>query len=367
MKIVVLGLRGFPNIQGGVETHCKKLYPLIAAAGHEVIVIARSPYAGEKPYEYNGVKILPISCPRQKFLEAFAHTFFGLFTAKKLNPDILHIHAVGPAIMIPLARLMGFKVVLTHHGPDYERKKWNKFAKFILKTGECFGCRAANAVICIAPNIAADVKRKYGVDATVVPNGVAMPQILGTGEALNKYGLRKGKYLLSVGRFVPEKGFHDLIEAFSGAGLGNDWKLAIAGDADHQDAYSRDLKEKAQASAGVVLTGFLTGAPLAELYENAGLFVLPSYYEGLPIALLEALSYGLSCIVSGIPANRNVKMEDSRFFKPGDIAGLAAKIREFTAFPLSEAARREQLAMISAEYAWPKIAAQTLEVYRSLR
>ena len=386
MKIAVLGTRGFPNVQGGVEVHCENLYPRLVKRGCEVVVFGRAPYlknrdspiqqgkrhGGTVPIFYKGVKIIPLACPKNKFLEAFVHTFIGIFAAKKLNPDILHIHAVGPSIMVPLGRLLGMKVVMTHHGPDYERKKWAGPAKAILRMGEALGVRCANAVICISQVIADGVKKKYGRDAVVIPNGVAIPEILSSEDALRKYGLEKGRYILAVGRFVPEKGFGELIEAFEKvgsqeSGVGSEWRLVIVGKADHEDEYSRSLKEKAAKNPNIVLTGFLSGKPLQELYSHAGLFVLPSYYEGLPIALLEAMSYGLSCIVSDIPANREVGLAENRYFKAGDIESLRRKIKEFIASgPLGGQERTGQIKRIAGKYDWDAIAGRTLEVYTSV-
>ncbi|MFA6217704.1 MAG: glycosyltransferase family 4 protein [Candidatus Omnitrophota bacterium] len=404
MKIVVLGTRGFPQIQGGVEAHCENLYPRLVKIGCEVTVFGRAPYleqckkgdspqsAGTVPFFYQGVKISPLSCPKNKFLEAFVHTFKGIFAAKKLKPDILHIHAIGPSLCVPFARMLGLKVVMTHHGPDYERKKWNAFAKGILKLGEKWGVRYANQVITISNTIAGQITAKYGRKAVIIPNGVAIPQILESEESLKKFGLEKGKYVLAVGRFVPEKGFEDLMEAWkiasaptaprndtrgrapgndTGAvGHGNDkgveWKLVIVGDADHEDEYSRKLKEKAKGVRNVVLTGFLSGQPLAELYSHAGLFVLPSYYEGLPIVLLEAMSYGLSCVVSDIHANREVALTNERYFKPGNIEELAKKINEFVNKPLTKEENDVQRELIANNYNWDKIAEQTLAVYKSV-
>ena len=146
----------------------------------------------------------------------------------------------------------------------------------------------------------------------------------------------------------------------------DDWKLVIVGKADHEDKYSRSLKKKAENNKNIILTGFLTGKPLRELYSHAGLFVLPSYYEGLPIVLLEAMSYGLSCIASDIPANRNVGLDDDRFFKPGDVNAIAAKIEEFINKPFKEEERERQIYMITEQYNWGKIAEDTLKVYKSV-
>jgi glycosyltransferase involved in cell wall biosynthesis len=372
MRIVVLGTRGFPNVQGGVEAHCENLYPHLVKRGCEVVILARKPYVNSAIDTYEGVKLIPLYCPKNKFLEAFLHTFYGVFVAMMIRPDILHFHAVGPSLFIPLARLFGLKVVMTNHGPDYQRKKWGKLAKAILELGEKLGSKWANSIICISKSIADNIRRKYNRDAVVIPNGVVIPQISQRDDVLRKYALENGKYLLSVGRFVPEKGFHDLIDAFDGLKTHgsqphtNGWKLVIVGDADHPDKYSLGLKEQAKKNENIILTGFLKGKPLQELYSHAGLFVLPSYYEGLPIVLLEAMSYGLSCIASDIPANRNVELPEDRYIKVGNIEALSTKIKEFTNMPLSLEERRAQVNMIAQKYDWGKIADRLLGVYRQV-
>lgn len=366
MKVVVLGTRGFPDVQGGVEKHCENLYPELVKRSCEVTVFTRAPYVNPAKNEYKGVKLVPLKCHRSKHLEAFTHTFKGVLAAKKLKPDILHIHAVGPSLFVPFAGILGLRTVMTHHGPDYARKKWNGFARAVLRWGERNGCKNAKAVICISEAIAKDVRRKFKRDVEVIPNGVMIPQETQGTEALERFGLAKGKYILAVARFVPEKGLHDLIEAFKviQEQSPSEWKLVIAGDADHEDKYSLDLKRKAAENPNIVLTGFLSGGPLQELYSHAALFVLPSYYEGLPIVLLEAMSYGLSCIVSDIPANKEVALAQERYFRPGDIKAIAFKIEQFINKPLSEEEKSRQLDFITQGYDWEKIAAETLAVYK---
>ncbi len=365
MKIIVLGTRGFPNIQGGVEKHCEELYPRLVALGCQVTVIARAPYTGVKPYEHQGVTIHPLSCPKQKFLEAFVHTFLGILKAKQLKTDVLHIHAIGPSLFVPLARLLGFKVVMTHHGPDYDRKKWNTFAKIILKLGERWGVACAHQVIAISQAIAQSILEKYGRQVEVIPNGVIVSQQRKEDGVLKKYGLQSGKYILAVGRFVPEKGFNDLVESFHQLLLTeqNHWKLVIVGDSDHEDDFSRELKNRSQSIPNVVLTGFQSGKPLQELYSHAGHFVLPSYHEGLPIVLLEALSYGLSCLVSDIPANRELDLEPERYFNPGDIDLMTYRLKEFLDRPATQEQRRQRIQKIKEKYDWSHIAQRTFNVY----
>jgi glycosyltransferase involved in cell wall biosynthesis len=371
MKIAVVGTRGFPGVQGGIENHCEQLYTYLAKNGCDITVFTREAYVAPNIRTYKGVSLISLSSPKNKFLEAFVHTFKGVIKARKLKPDILHIHAIGPSFFTPLARALGMKVVVTNHGPDYKRKKWPLPAKLFLRLCESIGMRFANEIITISQNISDDIKQKFGRNATVIPNGVEIPPLTDTQNVLEKFALQRKKYILAVGRFVPEKGFDYLIDAFNELQVSSHksqlggWKLVIVGDADHEDKYSRDLKAKASKNSDIVLTGFLTGQSLQEIYSHAGLFVLPSYYEGLPIALLEAMSYGLSCIASDIPANRNIELDEDRFFKAGDIDSLSQKIREFINKPWEEE-RKKQIDMIAEKYSWKKIADETLKVYKKI-
>ncbi|MBI5207289.1 MAG: glycosyltransferase family 4 protein [Candidatus Firestonebacteria bacterium] len=362
IKIAVTGTRGFPDIQGGVETHCEQLYPGLVKLGCDVTVFTRKPYITSNINIYNGVKLISIDCPKNKFLEALVHTFRSILEAKKINPDILHIHAIGPSLFALLARVLGMNVVVTNHGPDYKRKKWTLPAKFFLKFCEMIGVLFANEIIAITSDISNNIKLSYGKNSVIIPNGVNIPCYLETEEVLKKFDIEKGKYILTVGRFVPEKGFIDLIEVFNSSEY-NNWKLVIAGNADHEDKYSLNLKAEANKNSNIILTGFLTGESLQEIYSHAGLFVLPSYYEGLPIVLLEAMSYGLSCIASNIPANKNIELSEDRFFKSGDIKTLEIKIKKFIDNPLSDEERKKQINMIAERYDWEKIANKTLDVY----
>jgi glycosyltransferase involved in cell wall biosynthesis len=363
---VVLGLRGFPDVQGGVEKHCEHLTVELARLGCDVTVLTRRPYVRPGIERYHGVRLLALPAVRQRSLEAPLHTLLGVFAARRLRPDVLHLQAIGPALWAPLARLLGLRVVVTHHGPDYEREKWGGLAKAVLRLGERLGVSFAHRVIAIAPNIAARLEERFHRRAAVIPNGVVLPTPRHTTAVLKKFGLAPRRYFLAVGRYVPEKNFCDLIEAFGRLRLAG-WKLVIAGREDHASAYGQRIRSLAAATPGVVLTGFVSGRPLEELYSHAGLFVLPSSYEGLPLVLLEALSYGLPCVVSDIPANRAVDagLEPGRFFRAGDIAGLARVLSAWATKPFSAAQRRRVRGILGSRYNWKRIAAQTLEVYRT--
>ncbi len=359
--VLVLGLRGFPNVPGGVETHAENLYPLIVSMGIKVICVTRSPYHDQR--SWSGIEFLRIWAPRSKFLEAILHSILAVIRAAFIRPDVVHIHAVGPSLVVPLARLLGLKVVVTHHGPDYDREKWSAFAKGALRLGEWCGMKFANEAIVISPVIAELVRERYGVESTIIPNGVRLPVLDSDVSYLDKHGLQSGQYVLLVSRFVPEKRHFDLIEAFERAAIAVP-KLALVGDADHPDNYEKALKERAAANPDIVLTGFIGGSELRAVFQYARVFVLPSSHEGLPISLLEALSFGLPCLASGIAANRSVGLDDDSYFELGNIDQLAQKITAISKQSWSDADRDRTRQWVSENYDWNRIARQTAEVYR---
>jgi glycosyltransferase involved in cell wall biosynthesis len=365
MRVTVIGLRGFPNVQGGVETHAEHLFPLLVELGCEVDVITRAPYqSAEIGTQWKGVRFHRLWAPKSKGLEAILHTLLGvLYAALVRRPDVLHIQAIGPALMVPLARLLGLRVVVTHHGPDYDRQKWGCFAKLALQLGERSGMRCSNGRIVISEVIRSLVRRKHGCDSTLIPNGVVLPTMPDSVGALARFGLEPGKYVLLVSRLVPEKRHLDLIEAFQRAALPG-WKLAIVGASDHPDAYVRQVLDTSAAISAVACTGLQTGLALRELYSHAGIFVLPSSHEGLPIAMLEALSYGLPVIASDIPANLEVELPAEHYFPLGDVGALAARLKVFADQPLTTEVRELRRKWVSERFDWRDIARRTLAVYR---
>ncbi|MDG5491111.1 glycosyltransferase family 4 protein [Psychroserpens sp. SPM9] len=363
MKIIVLGTRGIPDILGGVETHCEELYPRISKLGHDVTIITRTPYVKDRTViAYKGVRLKHIFAPKQKSIEAIIHTFLGVMYAGFKRPDVLHIHAVGPMIMTPLARLLGLKVVVTNHGPDYDRQKWGKLAKTILKLGESFGTRTAHKPIVISNVIKSILEKKYNRhDAVLIYNGVTIPKLAEHDDYIHSLGLEKHQYIIAVGRFVEEKGFSDLIKAYSN--ITTPYKLVLVGDADHETIYSKQLKKEAK-EAGVILTGFIKGEQLHQIFSHAQLFVMPSYHEGLPIALLEAMSYNLNVLVSDIPANLEVALDESHYFEVGNIEAISGSILNALKHPSK--AKIDNSKLILEKYNWDTIAEDTISVYKSL-
>ncbi|HVO45943.1 MAG TPA: glycosyltransferase family 4 protein [Steroidobacteraceae bacterium] len=363
MKILVLGVRGIPNVPGGVETHAEELYERIAGLGCDVEVVVRTPYVPANQTPPEGVRLRRIWAPSIPGPEALIHSLLGVLYAGIARPDILHIHAVGPAIVTPIARLLGLHVVVTHHGPDYDRDKWGWFARLILRAGEHAGMHYSHARIAISKVIADLIRAHCDRGSDLIPNGTIPADMQAQTSELERYGLTSGRYFLQVSRIVPEKRQLDLIDAYVASGQ-KEWKLVLVGPADVSD-YSRRVTVAAEA-AGVVLAGLKKGAALKQLYSHAGGFVLPSSHEGLPIAILEALSYGLPVIASNIPANLEIGLDADSYFPVGDLGALTHKLQRMTQTPQDEATRDARKRWVAERYDWSRIAVQTLDVYRKV-
>lgn len=359
--VCVVGLRGLPGVMGGVETHCEELLPRIAERQPdlEIEVVARSPYVPRDAASFRGVRVTPLFSPRGKHVEAIVSTVVGVFYAWRRGADIVHIHAVGPALVAPLARLLGMQVVFTHHGADYVRAKWGSFAKTVLRLGELLGTKSANAVIAVAPSLAQQLKRSYPAQAgkvRYVPNGApALEQCSSGAAVLERFGIQRRQFVLSVGRLVPEKAHDLLIDAFRRSH--NKYKLVIVGEADHESAYSLSLRQRMDSD--VVFAGAQPRTVLRELYSTAALFVLASSHEGLPISALEAGALGCPMLLSNIQPHLDLRLPKQCYFPSGDVAALAKRL----SLPAESFAVDPS---VCDRFNWDQIAADTLATYRDV-
>lgn len=360
MKIAVTGLRGIPGVMGGVETHCEELLPRVKrlAPDASITVFARGPYVPAGTGEHKGVRIVPVASPRSRSFEAIIATFNSLVAARRDGAKLVHIHAIGPALLTPLARMLGLKVVVTHHGEDYRRAKWGFLARQMLRLGERFALRSADRLIAVSPSLTERLRAAYPAGAArvrFIPNGV--PDLpVGRGDALIRLGLTPGNYILAVGRLVPEKGLHDLVAAHERTG--DPRTLVVVGGADHESNYATELRRR--ESRRIRFAGLQDRATVRELFESASLFVMPSYHEGLPIAALEAASCATPMLLSDIEPNRDLGLPPHHYFPVGDVQALAERLdRPATDYAIA----RE--AFLDA-FDWDQISERTLEVYREV-
>ena len=365
VSIVALGLRGIPNVPGGVEAHAAELYPRLQALGADVTVVGRSPYRlPDSPATWRGVKVKWLWSPKLQGVEALVHTFVGVIYAAVKRPDVVHIHAVGPWLFAPLAKLLGLKVVVTHHGQDYLREKWNPPARALLRLGEWVGMSFADERIVISNSILALARENYHRPATLIPNGVANLQPTASKQLLDRYGLTSLRYVIQVSRLVPEKRQLDLIAAFNAAQLPG-WKLLLVGGAQGSQRYANLVRDRCIANDSIVNTGFLSPPEVQELLSHAGIFALPSSHEGLPIALLEAMVLGTPVLASDIPANREMGLDEACYFPVGDTQRLTARLLDLAvSTPGERALIGGRLRAACSRFNWDVIAESTLQVMK---
>jgi glycosyltransferase involved in cell wall biosynthesis len=367
LSVMALGLRGVPNVPGGIEAHAAELYPRLQALGVDVTVLARRPHRPlDAPVKWRGINILWLPTPRLQGVEALLHTLLGVLYAGVHRPDVLHIHAIGPSLWVPLAKALGLRVIVTHHGQDYLREKWNRPARALLRLGERFAVSLADECIVISHEIRESVQLKFGRAAILVPNGVGDLKRGPENALLGKYGLSPQRYVIQVSRLVPEKRQHDLIAAFTEARL-EGWKLVFVGGAQGSQRYADKLQKLYENNDAIVCTGFLSPPEVQQLLSHAGIFALPSSHEGLPIALLEAMKMGIPVLASDIPANLEVGLDAASYFPLGDTRALSERLcRLAAATPEERETIAKKMAVFCARYNWDTIANTTLQIIETV-
>lgn len=326
MNIAMLGHKYIPSREGGIEVVVGELATRMVKKGHNVTCYNRKKNkTGDKQKlkEYEGVRLKDVFTINRKGLAAMTSSFFASLAASFGKYDVIHIHAEGPAFFSFIPHLFHKKVIVTIHGLDWDRAKWSGFAKWYIKQGEKNAVKYADEIIVLSQNVKEYFKKKYGRETTYIPNGVNIPELKEPLE-IKKWGLEKDNYILYLGRLVPEKGEHYLIEAFKQ--IKTDKKLVIAGGSSDTNEYEAELKQLSKGDDRIVLTGFVQGRILEELYSNAYIYCLPSDLEGMPLSLLEAMSYGNCCLVSDIDECKQVVEEKGVLFKKGNIMDLKDKL-----------------------------------------
>jgi glycosyltransferase involved in cell wall biosynthesis len=360
MKIAVVGVRGIPSVQGGVESHCAQLYPRIARGGHQVCLYARRHYVSGSGF-HEGVRIEALSAPHGKGVEALVHTAVAMSHAAREGCDVLHVHSVGPSALIPYARMLGIRhVVATLHAPDYRQTKWGPFARAYLRFGERVAVHHADVTICVAEWYSRELHERYGRPVTTIPNGPGLSGIAPREQSpiLEKLRLRDDEYVLFVGRLIPDKRVEDLINAARALGV----TVVIVGDVAGSEEYVRVLREI--SGDQVRFVGPAYGQDLADLYSSATAFVLPSSVEGLPISALEAMSLGTPVVMSDIPANREVAGNSAALLYPcGDVAALAEALCAIKCDDVRIRTVEAASARVREVYDWDDISARTIGVY----
>ena len=366
----MFGHKRVPSREGGIEVVVEKLSVRMAVAGHCVTCYNRAGQhisgaghqlaAGDT---YKGVRLRTVLTMDKKGLAAVTSSFFAAFACGFSDAEVVHIHAEGPALMCWLPKLLGKRTIVTVHGLDWQREKWkNGFGAKYIRWGEKMAVRCADEIIVLSKNVQDYFLSTYGRKTTFIPNGVDRPDLVPAEKIQKVYGLETDSYILFLGRLVPEKGVHYLLEAFRQ--VQTDKKLVIAGGTSDTNTYVEELKQLADGDDRVVFTGFVQGQLLEELFSNAYIYVLPSDLEGMPLSLLEAMSYGNCCIVSDIPECTSVVEEQAVVFERGNQESLRRCLQRLCADEALVKKYKEGAAeYICGKYNWDAVTEKTLELY----
>ncbi|MDE6943797.1 MAG: glycosyltransferase family 4 protein [Lachnospiraceae bacterium] len=371
-----MGHKRIPSREGGVEIVVEELSVRLAALGHSVDAYNRyGHHVSGRKYDdeygwkgrkfYKGVRVYIVPTFQRSSLNAIVYSFFATIRALFGRYDVIHYHAEGPCAMLWIPKLFRRKIVVTVHGLDWQRAKWGNLASYVIKFGEKMAAKYADEVIVLSENVRQYFADTYHRTVTYIPNGITRPAQREVQMIREKYGLEKDGYFLSLGRIVPEKGVHYLIEAF--AGLDTDKKLVIAGGNSQAVGYMEQIHRMAAQDKRVIMTDFVQGQILEELYSNAYGFVLPSDVEGMALTLLEAMSYGDCCLVSDICENTEVVEDKALVFHKGDVKDLRDKLEYMLNNP--ETVReygRQSADFICGKYNWDQVVEETLAVYRNV-
>lgn len=373
MRIAMIGQKGFGVGEGGggVERHVKELATHLGAMGEDVTVYARHPHDESLP---PGVTVNVQGAIRRKNLETISHTFLATLDAIRRGFDIIHYHGVGPATISWVPRLFapGSRVVVTFHSRDRFHKKWGAFARAYLTLGEWAAVWFPHATIAVSHAIAVFARKELKSQVVYIPNGASLKDV-GAADRLEPFGLSPRGYFLSVSRLVPHKGQHYLIEAFQTLcrqepELMGALQLVIVGAESYSAEYQSQLSRLASGNRRIRFLGWQSGEALDQLYAHALLFVHASESEGLPLAVLEAMSYGLPVLVSDIPENLEALHHTGFTFTSKSVPDLVNVLGGLLRHPrLLEQARGQSRDVIRQYFNWNHITEETRSLYRSLR
>lgn len=367
----MFGQKRIPSREGGVEIVVEELCTRMVALGHNVTCYNRgghhvsgSEYDSKRLKEYKGIRLKTVPTIEEKGLAAVSSSFFAALCCAFGRYDIVHIHAEGPAFFAWLPKLFGKKVIVTIHGLDWQREKWKSgFGSTFIHQGEKNAVKYADEIIVLSKGVQDYFEKTYGRKTVFIPNGVSNhierePQII-----KNKFGLGKDEYILFLGRLVPEKGIKYLIEAFKQ--VDTEKKLVIAGGSSDSSEFENEMKELAKEDKRILFTGFVQGQELEELYSNAYVYVLPSDLEGMPLSLLEAMSYGNCCLVSDIPECVDVVEDKAIIFQKSDVNSLYTKLVDICCNSSNvQSFKRTAEEFVCNKYSWNKIVKDTCCLYR---
>jgi glycosyltransferase involved in cell wall biosynthesis len=300
MKIALLGTRGIPASYSGFETCVEQLGQRLVQRGHQVSVYCRSHHITYPGSHYKGMQLVRLPTVANKYLDTIVHSFLSSMHALAQGYDVALYFIAGNSPVTWIPRLAGTKTVLNVDGLDWKREKWPLLAKRYIQLAERLATRLPNAYLTDSRVVQAYYRDRLGSEPPYIPYGSEV-EVVPPGETLARFGLEAHRYILFVGRLVPENCAHHLVEAFQK--LDTDFKCAIVGDAAYAQDYIASLRASARDEPRVVFTGYVFGRGYHELGSNAYIFVETSGVGGTHPALTEAMAFGSCVVVHDTPEN----------------------------------------------------------------
>jgi glycosyltransferase involved in cell wall biosynthesis len=363
LKIAILGTRGVPASYSGFETCAEELGARLGARGHEVTVYCRVPHVSYPGAAYRGMRLVKLPTLQAKHLDTIAHTLLSSVHALRRRYDVTLYFNVGVSPVVWIPRLRGGRVVLNVDGLDWKRKKWGRAARLYIRSCERWAGRLADRVVTDSRRVQQYYLERRGTASTYIAYG-AEPIAVPPGPHLARFGLERHRYVLFVGRLVPENCAHHLVEAFGG--LSTDLRCVIVGDAPYSVDYIRGLR--ASADPRVVFTGYVFGEGYRELISNAYCFVETSEVGGTHPALLEAMAAGCCAVVNDTPENLETLGEAGFSYEgvvgAASLRGVLERLLKDPALVSAEAQRG--LDRVRRHYSWDGVTDSYERLFREL-
>src|SRR3989338_412957 len=372
MKIAMIGQKGIPALHGGIERHVHELSLCLVARGFDVLAYARKWYSKREDGFFEGIELVHVPTLHTKHLDTIISTFFATLDAMRRRVDVIHYHGVGPSLLSWIPRVFAphIFVVSTFHSIDRKHQKWGLFARLMLSLGEWATSHFPHKTISVSRTIFQYIRDVYDRESIYIPNAVPTYEPVKNENILEQWALQEKEYVLVVSRLIPHKGIHYIVDAWkqlletTPEIIGNK-KLVIVGDGYYTDTYVDFVKSRAAFIPSIIFTVFQSGRELQTLYSHAAFMIHPSDNEGLPICVLEGMSYRLPVLLSDIVEHQDLITDKTFFFERGNIESLVQRAAHLL---LMTQAQRDEVGIqnrtrIEKEFSWNRVIDSLLAVY----
>lgn len=364
MRTVFIGAHEDPN---GINSYTFNLALALKNRGFESIVMAFGSCC--KVTDYKGVTIKQYKA-RGSTITSLPILYFKsipYLIKHRKEIDMVSYQTVTFSVIPSLiCRLFGMKTCAIIHSLPEDSPKHSHLKKKMMVATMKLALALTHNIITVSRTKAQEVYNRYGKKCVILPCGVFMPDNRGLNtNVIENNGIKAGKFFLTIGRVDPIKNLEVLIDAFKQHNHG-EYQLVIGGDIGN--AYGQTIVERAGGCKNIIFTGVVYGDAKAALLLNSMAFCLVSSSEGLPIALLEGMSYGNIPIVTRIPSIKEVleKYNIGLWSDVKNVEQLADNMKileeEYEKYSVQENKAKE---IVEKNYTWPQICDKYLEIVKN--